>query len=184
MFLIWRTTIKAIKHHTLEIGCRRRGIVIVDNERTGMEQVDLLVVGGGKAGKSLAMAQAKKGWKVAMVERQYVGGTCINVACIPTKSLVASARRMADTRSDATFGVEGTEGAKVNPNALRAHKEGVVGGMVAAHEKMFEPARPCLLSQDSKRQARGLRKIFCVLRPSLSHLPLSAAVILASNSRR
>ena len=102
-----------------------------------MEQVDLLVVGGGKAGKSLAMAQAKKGWEVAMVERQYVGGTCINVACIPTKSLVASARRMADTRSDATFGVEGTEGAKINLNALRAHKEGVVGGMVAAHEKMF-----------------------------------------------
>ena len=56
-----------------------------------IETVDLLVVGGGKAGKSLAMERAKAGWKVAMVERQFVGGTCINVACIPTKSLVHSA---------------------------------------------------------------------------------------------
>ena len=57
-----------------------------------IENVDLLVVGGGKAGKSLAMERAKAGWKVAMVERRFVGGTCINVACIPTKSLVNSAR--------------------------------------------------------------------------------------------
>ena len=45
-----------------------------------IETVDLLVVGGGKAGKSLAMERAKAGWKVAMVERRFVGGTCINVA--------------------------------------------------------------------------------------------------------
>ncbi|MCF2707246.1 FAD-dependent oxidoreductase [Arcanobacterium haemolyticum] len=102
-----------------------------------METFDLLVVGGGKAGKSLAMAQAKAGWKVAMVERKFVGGTCINVACIPTKSLVASARRMADTRTDSVFGITGTSNAAVDLTALRAHKEGIVGAMVAAHEKMF-----------------------------------------------
>ena len=49
-----------------------------------MENFDLIVVGGGKAGKSLAMNRAKKGWKVALIERQFIGGTCINVACIPT----------------------------------------------------------------------------------------------------
>ena len=65
-----------------------------------LESVDLLVVGGGKAGKSLAMERAKAGWKVAMVERRFVGGTCINVACIPTKSLVNSARRLNDARTD------------------------------------------------------------------------------------
>jgi len=79
-----------------------------------IENVDLLVVGGGKAGKSLAMERAKAGWKVAMVERQFVGGTCINVACIPTKSLVNSARRLSDARSDEAFGVVGTEGAHVD----------------------------------------------------------------------
>ena len=102
-----------------------------------MENFDLIVVGGGKAGKSLAMNRAKKGWKVALIERQFIGGTCINVACIPTKSLVAAARRMDDTRSDATFGIEGTAGAYINVEKLRAHKEGIVSAMVAAHEKFF-----------------------------------------------
>lgn len=102
-----------------------------------MEHVDLLVVGGGKAGKSLAMAQAKAGWKVAMVERQYVGGTCINVACIPTKSLVACARRLLEARTDAAFGITGTTQAGVDLAALRAHKEGIVSAMVTAHERMF-----------------------------------------------
>ena len=102
-----------------------------------LESVDLLVVGGGKAGKSLAMERAKAGWKVAMVERRFVGGTCINVACIPTKSLVNSARRLNDARTDEAFGIVGTEGARVDLAKLRAHKEGIVGAMVAAHEKMF-----------------------------------------------
>ena len=102
-----------------------------------IETVDLLVVGGGKAGKSLAMERAKAGWKVAMVERQFIGGTCINVACIPTKSLVNSARRLSDARTDEAFGIVGTEGARVDLAKLRAHKEGIVGAMVGAHEKMF-----------------------------------------------
>ncbi len=63
-----------------------------------VEDVDLLVVGDGKAGKSLAMDRAKAGWSVAMVERDKIGGTCINVACIPTKALVASARALLDAR--------------------------------------------------------------------------------------
>ncbi|MBB6334351.1 dihydrolipoyl dehydrogenase family protein [Schaalia hyovaginalis] len=102
-----------------------------------LEEVDLLVVGGGKAGKSLAMDRAKKGMRVAMVERRYIGGTCINVACIPTKALVASARRLEAARSDARFGVTGTGAAAVDLEALRAHKEGIVSAMVAAHETMF-----------------------------------------------
>ena len=57
-----------------------------------VEEVDLLVVGGGKAGKSLAMLRAKAGDKVVMVERDKVGGTCINVACIPTKTLISAAQ--------------------------------------------------------------------------------------------
>jgi pyruvate/2-oxoglutarate dehydrogenase complex dihydrolipoamide dehydrogenase (E3) component len=46
----------------------------------GIEDVDLLVVGGGGAGKSLALDRAKAGWTFAMVERDKIGGPCINVA--------------------------------------------------------------------------------------------------------
>lgn len=105
------------------------------------EKYDLVVVGGGKAGKSLAMLRAKKGDKVFMVERDKIGGTCINVACIPTKTLVSSARRLAEVRTAAAYGVDlpGADlaSAGVDLEALRARKESVVGGMVEAHKKMF-----------------------------------------------
>jgi pyruvate/2-oxoglutarate dehydrogenase complex dihydrolipoamide dehydrogenase (E3) component len=71
-----------------------------------VEDVDLLVIAGGKAGKSLAMDRAKAGWKVAMVERDKIGGTCINVACIPMKALVGSARTVLTARYAEVMGVE------------------------------------------------------------------------------
>ena len=105
------------------------------------EKYDLVVVGGGKAGKSLAMLRAKTGDKVFMVERDKIGGTCINVACIPTKTLVSSARRLVEVRTAASYGVDlpGADlaSAGVDLEALRARKESVVGGMVEAHKRMF-----------------------------------------------
>jgi probable pyridine nucleotide-disulfide oxidoreductase len=102
-----------------------------------IEDVDLVVVGGGKAGKSLALDRAKAGWSVVMVERDKIGGTCINVACIPTKSLVGSARTLLTSRQAATMGVRVDGAPAIDLDVLRAHKEGVVGGMVEAHTKMF-----------------------------------------------
>ncbi|MCI2068817.1 MAG: FAD-dependent oxidoreductase [Bacilli bacterium] len=54
-----------------------------------MEHFDLIVIGFGKGGKTISVAAAKKGWKVAMIEKdnKMYGGTCINVACIPTKAI-------------------------------------------------------------------------------------------------
>ena len=101
-----------------------------------IEDVDLLVIGGGKAGKSLAMDRARAGWKVAMVERDKIGGTCINVACIPTKALVGSARTVLAARQAEVMGVEVDE-PLVSVDGLRQHKSSVVDGMVAAHKKMF-----------------------------------------------
>ncbi|HEX5510533.1 MAG TPA: FAD-dependent oxidoreductase [Actinomycetales bacterium] len=102
-----------------------------------IQDVDLLVVGGGKAGKSLAMDRAKAGWNVVMVERDKIGGTCINVACIPTKALVGSARTLLTARDAAQMGVVVDGEPKISLELLRHHKESVVGGMVTAHEKLF-----------------------------------------------
>lgn len=102
-----------------------------------IEDVELLVVGGGKAGKSLAMDRAKAGASVLMVERDKIGGTCINVACIPTKALVGSARALLGARGAAALGVRIEGEPAVDLELLRAHKEGVVGGMVSAHEELF-----------------------------------------------
>ena len=64
-----------------------------------MEQFDLLMIGGGPGGYSMAIAAAKKGLKVALFEKQYLGGTCLNVGCIPTKYLVDKANAMEKVRS-------------------------------------------------------------------------------------
>ena len=67
-------------------------------DMTDVEDYELLILGGGKAGKTLAMDMARAGRRVAMVERGLIGGSCINIACIPTKTLVRSAAAAAVLR--------------------------------------------------------------------------------------
>lgn len=102
-----------------------------------IEDVDLLVVGGGKAGKSLAMDRAKAGERVVLVERDKIGGSCINVACIPTKALVAAAQTLLTARHAEQLGIVGAGSAAASMGGLRDHKDGVVGGMVEAHRQLF-----------------------------------------------
>ncbi|PPL19502.1 dihydrolipoyl dehydrogenase family protein [Microterricola pindariensis] len=100
------------------------------------EDVDLLVVGGGKAGKTLAVARAKAGERVALVERGLIGGSCINIACIPTKTLVTSSRTLALFARAERLGIR-SPSAAVDLALLRAHKEGVVADMVDMHRTLF-----------------------------------------------
>ena len=69
------------------------------------EQFDAIVIGSGQGGNPLAVAMAGKGWKTAMIERRFVGGTCVNVGCTPTKTLVATARVAYLARRASDFGV-------------------------------------------------------------------------------
>ncbi|NEB93695.1 dihydrolipoyl dehydrogenase family protein [Streptomyces bauhiniae] len=101
-----------------------------------VEDFDLLVVGGGKAGKTLAMDHARGGRRVAMVERAMIGGTCINVACIPTKALVTSARAVRTLERGRSLGLV-VDDVLVDVDLLRQHKTGVVDGMVAANLQQF-----------------------------------------------
>lgn len=64
-----------------------------------MEQYDVLIIGGGPGGYSLGIAAAKKGMKVALFEKEHLGGTCLNVGCIPTKYLVDKANAMEKVRA-------------------------------------------------------------------------------------
>lgn len=63
-----------------------------------MEQYDLLVIGGGPGGYSLAISAAKQGLKTALFEKEKLGGTCLNVGCIPTKYLVDKAKALEKIR--------------------------------------------------------------------------------------
>lgn len=69
------------------------------------EHYDAIVIGSGQAGGPLAADLANAGWKTALIERQRLGGTCINVGCTPSKTMVASARVAYLARRAADYGV-------------------------------------------------------------------------------
>jgi pyruvate/2-oxoglutarate dehydrogenase complex dihydrolipoamide dehydrogenase (E3) component len=71
-----------------------------------MSTYDAVIIGTGQSGKPLAVALGRAGWKVAVIEREHVGGTCINVGCTPTKAMVASGRVAYLARRGSDYGVD------------------------------------------------------------------------------
>ncbi|MGH6628834.1 MAG: FAD-dependent oxidoreductase, partial [Burkholderiales bacterium] len=86
---------------------------------------DAVVIGAGQAGPALCARLDKEGLKTALVERKLLGGTCVNVGCIPTKTLVASARAAHVARRGAEYGFSAGE-IRIDMAAVKARKDGVV----------------------------------------------------------
>ena len=90
---------------------------------------DALVIGSGQAGPSLAVRLAKAGMKTALIEREHLGGTCVNDGCIPTKTLVASARVAHMARRASDYGVQ-IGPVSVDMRVVKARKDAVVQASV------------------------------------------------------
>lgn len=91
---------------------------------------DAIVIGSGQAGPFLAVRLAKAGLKTALVEREHLGGTCVNDGCIPTKTLVASARAAHVTRHAGAWGVRIDGAISVDMKAVKARKDRVVADSI------------------------------------------------------
>src|SRR5512143_2304712 len=91
-----------------------------------METFDVVVIGAGPGGSPAAIRAAQLGASVAIVEKEQLGGTCLNWGCIPTKALIAAADLYARIKHAESFGISVT-GAAVNYAAMIAHKDKVVG---------------------------------------------------------
>ena len=89
------------------------------------ESFDAIIIGSGQAGKPLAIDLARAGWNTALIEREHVGGTCINVGCTPTKTMVASARVAYLARRAGDYGVR-VPSVSVDMAAVRARKRAIV----------------------------------------------------------
>jgi pyruvate/2-oxoglutarate dehydrogenase complex dihydrolipoamide dehydrogenase (E3) component len=90
------------------------------------EQYDAIVIGTGQSGPALAVRLANAGRKTAIVERKLFGGTCVNVGCIPTKTLIASARAAHVARNGADYGVAIDGRITVDMVRVKARKDAVV----------------------------------------------------------
>lgn len=102
-----------------------------------IETFDALVLGTGQAGPSLAAALAAAGRRVAIVEKGRFGGTCVNNGCIPTKTLVASARTAWVARNAAPYGVDVGE-VRVDMARVAARMRAVVGASTTGVESWLE----------------------------------------------
>lgn len=107
-----------------------------------MKRYDVLVIGSGKGGKTLAMKLASDGASVGLIERKWIGGSCINVACIPTKTLVKTAKVAELLRNAASYGVV-LEGDRLrgefglDMQAVLRRKRGVVEQLVDRNMASF-----------------------------------------------
>jgi pyruvate/2-oxoglutarate dehydrogenase complex dihydrolipoamide dehydrogenase (E3) component len=89
------------------------------------EHFDAIVIGAGQAGPALCARLDKEGLKTALIERKLLGGTCVNVGCIPTKTLVASARAVHMARRGVEFGFS-VGAVQVDMRQVKARKDNVV----------------------------------------------------------
>mgnify|MGYP000962164764 CR=1 FL=1 len=90
------------------------------------EHFDAIVIGAGQAGPPLCERLDRAGMKTVLIERNLLGGTCVNTGCIPTKALIASARAAQLARRGADFGFDAGE-VRVDMAAVKRRKDEIVG---------------------------------------------------------
>jgi pyruvate/2-oxoglutarate dehydrogenase complex dihydrolipoamide dehydrogenase (E3) component len=100
------------------------------------EEYDLLILGSGAGSKLAAWTFASRGQRVAVVERKYVGGSCPNIACLPSKNIIHTAQVASYVRRSEEFGIA-REGFRVDMQAVRDRKRKMVAGLVEVHLDEF-----------------------------------------------
>ena len=102
------------------------------------DNYDLIVIGAGPAGYVAAIRAAQLGFKTACVEREYLGGTCLNVGCIPSKALLDSSEKVAMAKHDfAKHGIKGGEAVTVDLPVMLKRKDEVVKGLTGGVGLLF-----------------------------------------------
>jgi pyruvate/2-oxoglutarate dehydrogenase complex dihydrolipoamide dehydrogenase (E3) component len=109
------------------------------NPMNAAEKYDVIVLGGGTAGKVMAWTMAKEGRRTAVVERRYIGGSCANVACLPSKNVIHSAKVASLVGRHREFGIE-TGPIAIDMAGVYARKREMVDGIVQVHLDKYHAA--------------------------------------------
>ncbi len=102
-----------------------------------IENYDNLVIGSGEAGKYLAWALAKAGQRTVVVERKLIGGSCPNIACLPSKNVIYSAKVNSLAKRGAEFGIE-TSRIATDMKGVQRRKRLMVDGLIQMHLDRFK----------------------------------------------
>lgn len=106
---------------------------------TSSQQYDAIVIGSGQAGTPLSIALAQAGMRTALIEREHVGGTCVNEGCTPTKTMVASGRVAYLARRAAEYGVH-TGAISIDLREVRQRKRDIVDSFRSRSQSRIENA--------------------------------------------
>jgi pyruvate/2-oxoglutarate dehydrogenase complex dihydrolipoamide dehydrogenase (E3) component len=118
-----------------------------------MVDYDAIVIGTGQSGPALARRLVAAGWTVAVVERKFFGGTCVNTGCTPTKTLIASAYAAQLARRAAEYGVTIGGAIGVDMKAVKARKDAVVGASRKGVERSLKTLKGCTVYEGHARFA-------------------------------
>jgi pyruvate/2-oxoglutarate dehydrogenase complex dihydrolipoamide dehydrogenase (E3) component len=99
---------------------------------TNPEEYDLVILGSGAGGKLIAWTSAQKGQRVAVIERKYVGGSCPNIACLPSKNIIHSAKVASFFYRSEEFGIS-KENVHIDMTVVRDRKRKMVQHLVDIH---------------------------------------------------
>ena len=105
-------------------------------EKTDLEEYDLVVLGSGTGSKVAAWTFAEQGKRVALIERKYIGGSCHNIACLPSKNIIHSAKVASYVRRSEEFGVT-IDGFRIDMSAVRERKRRMVSHSIDIHLEIF-----------------------------------------------
>lgn len=147
---------------------------------TNPEEYDPVILGSGEAGKYLAWTLAAQGRRVAVVERRYVGGSCPNIACLPSKNVIHAAKVASYFRRGAEFGMAAREWT-VDMTAVRERKRKMVDGFIELHLAKYKASGAELVMGDGRFIAP--RTIEIALRDGGTRTLRGANVVISTGSR-
>jgi pyruvate/2-oxoglutarate dehydrogenase complex dihydrolipoamide dehydrogenase (E3) component len=105
--------------------------------QTIAEEYDLVVLGSGESGKYIAWTSAKKGIRAVVIERKYIGVSCPNIACLPSKNIIHSAKFASYFWRSGEFGIT-KDNTRINMSMVRDRKRQMVAGLVDMHLANFK----------------------------------------------
>ncbi|WP_263355952.1 dihydrolipoyl dehydrogenase family protein [Acidicapsa ligni] len=109
----------------------------IEGKPSTPEEYDIVVLGSGEGSKYLAWTEAKQGKRVAVIEGRYIGGSCPNIACLPSKNIIHSAKVASYFQRSEEFGIS-KENVRIDMSVVRDRKRRMVDGLVQMHLDNFK----------------------------------------------